>query len=203
MSLVKIVLLSSALSLGANSVADHKTLEENSFLTSEQEISTLSIPSNYKQVQQDVLDAQQNIAQNNQLDQSIEQLQFAADKGNKDAMYLLANVYDQGEIVDKDPKKSAYYFKNALFSGWSDKEIERLKSSDENINQTTEALDSAILQLPYILANRVNSLAKHGTSSILVGDPALKPDEDIFIGSLSSAIRGIGHYLVSDMTSNR
>ena len=195
MSFTKVLFLSTAVSFGANTMYPLSPEPLNEVHATPQ----ISIPNAYQRIINDVEIAQHQIIGKHDILPAISKLETAAEQGNADAMYMLSAIYNDGDFVEYDQKKSHFYLKQALFNGWTAHEAYRLQSSEQYINDTTEALDSAIVQMPIIMAKRINSLAKHGTSSILVGDPELKEDEDLFAKTIAIAINGIARYMVSDM----
>lgn len=152
-------------------------------------------PSNYEQVYTLVDHARENLVANENVEQSITELKLAADYGNKQASMILSEIYTSGTYIDQDPKTANYYFKNAVFSGWSFPEPGELQSAGD----PAKDLDYVLVKLPSIIANRLRSVAVNGTGSILYGDPELVEQEQDFAFYVGRAIKGIADYAFSDL----
>ncbi|MGP1715785.1 MAG: hypothetical protein ACTS9Y_01275 [Methylophilus sp.] len=189
MSLSKSLILAATVAAGAETLTPDQVAQANE--------SPNNYPANYEQIATLVTDARENLVLNEKVEESISDLQSAADQGNKQASMLLSEIYTSGTYTDQDPKLANFYFKNAIFNSWSFPEPRELDA----INDPAKDLDYVLLKLPSIIANRVKSVATNGTASILYGDPELMAEEQDFAYYVGRAIRGVAEYAFSDMNA--
>lgn len=57
------------------------------------------------------------MARNPRLDMSFAEIQKLANQGDADSQYIMGLAYYQGEIVEKDYKKSVYWYRKAADQG--------------------------------------------------------------------------------------
>lgn len=185
MSFAKTIIMAGAFAAGA------ETLQPSQIPVAEPN----NYPANYEQIAENVQNARDNLLASDSIEESIDGLKDASEMGNKQASMMLSEIYSDGKYVDQDPKAANYYFKNAIFNSWSFPE----PGAEQSINDPTQDLDYAFVMLPSVIANRVKSIATHGTASILYGDPELVESEQNFAFYFGRALRGIAEYAVSDM----